>query len=342
MRAEIASLLLSAHGVPPRLQYLQCALRHSQKWPDMRVSRWHAFLAGMPSCHYTARSSGPARPSPSSRNHDFLLQFYSPLTTTTLPALTSFLKLVLKFLSLPPLHHILSDCHPPGRLTPPPRLGPLQLLQSHASLRRCALRSLTGVLRPASAHVIRLKSTASSALYPQTPFLLPTTSLHMSSFLSNMAGPPALPRTSTNAPGSDGWEKWSLGHACEPFLDIVVKLLNYVVAHSYFPNALKAAYLTPVYKKGDLGLAPASRSTSGRWDCYRQHKWLVRRESSRETSCSFFRPLMPALRRLKIPSISSSGIMCKVSTAWILSVRGRLIVLWLRRGCHPVREGPHW
>lgn len=143
MRAEIASLPLSAHGVPPRLQYLQCALRHPPKWPDMCVSRWHAFLAGMPSCHYTARSSGPAWPSPSSRNHDFLLQFYSPLTTTTLPALTSFLKLVLKLLSLPPLHHILF------------RLSPTWTTGSSASPRTTSVPPVarfTAVMRTPLAH----------------------------------------------------------------------------------------------------------------------------------------------------------------------------------------------
>lgn len=53
------------------------------------------------------------------------------------------------------------------------------------------------------------------------------------------------------SPGPDGWEKWALVHADNEFLMVVTNLANYVILSSYFPDPMKSAYITPVYKRGD-------------------------------------------------------------------------------------------
>lgn len=53
------------------------------------------------------------------------------------------------------------------------------------------------------------------------------------------------------SPGPDGMEKWALAGTCDEFLSIIAAIVNFVIAQSYFPSALKSCYMTPVYKRGD-------------------------------------------------------------------------------------------
>lgn len=54
------------------------------------------------------------------------------------------------------------------------------------------------------------------------------------------------------SPGPDGWEKWALRNASDEFLQIVIALANYIITHSYFPEQLKEAFITPRFKRGDF------------------------------------------------------------------------------------------
>lgn len=54
------------------------------------------------------------------------------------------------------------------------------------------------------------------------------------------------------SPGPDGMEKWALLNAADDFQEIIVALLNHVIGESYFPEDMKDAFVTPVFKRGDV------------------------------------------------------------------------------------------
>ena len=54
------------------------------------------------------------------------------------------------------------------------------------------------------------------------------------------------------SPGPDGWEKWTLRHAPNSFLNRILALANYTICNNYFPPAIKGNYISPLYKKGDI------------------------------------------------------------------------------------------
>lgn len=53
-------------------------------------------------------------------------------------------------------------------------------------------------------------------------------------------------------PGPDEWERWPLQHCPDWFLQQLVGIMNFIVRTNEFPAPLKDAYLTPIYKRGDI------------------------------------------------------------------------------------------
>jgi len=51
-------------------------------------------------------------------------------------------------------------------------------------------------------------------------------------------------------PGPDGWEKWFLKHLSSDALSIILKLLNYIISHSHFPDCVKPTNLSTIHKRG--------------------------------------------------------------------------------------------
>lgn len=51
-------------------------------------------------------------------------------------------------------------------------------------------------------------------------------------------------------PGPDGWEKWFLKFLSDSALEIVLKLVNYIISSSHFPSCLKPTNISTIHKKG--------------------------------------------------------------------------------------------
>lgn len=96
------------------------------------------------------------------------------------------------------------------------------------------------------------------------------------------------------SPGPDGWEKWALARARQPFLELITELCNYTLANDYFPPALKASYIVPLYKKGDttdpanyrgIVLSNCLYQIISGWFAYRvqEHAWKERMISDTQT-----------------------------------------------------------
>ncbi len=51
-------------------------------------------------------------------------------------------------------------------------------------------------------------------------------------------------------PGQDGWEKWMVKTLNNPALLCVLKLVNYEVINSHFPDSVKPLTLSTLFKRG--------------------------------------------------------------------------------------------
>ncbi|PPQ63162.1 hypothetical protein CVT24_005802 [Panaeolus cyanescens] len=51
-------------------------------------------------------------------------------------------------------------------------------------------------------------------------------------------------------PGPDGWEKWFLKNLSDPTLLLLLRLLNYVIMSSHFPDCVKETNISTIFKRG--------------------------------------------------------------------------------------------
>lgn len=78
------------------------------------------------------------------------------------------------------------------------------------------------------------------------PFQWPAT-MHLQDLRALLARGKANP-----APGPDNWEKWAVRRSGDAWLEVILTLANYIILNNYFPTTLKANYVIPIYKKGDV------------------------------------------------------------------------------------------
>ncbi|TFK86682.1 hypothetical protein K466DRAFT_473922, partial [Polyporus arcularius HHB13444] len=52
------------------------------------------------------------------------------------------------------------------------------------------------------------------------------------------------------APGPDLWEKWCIKALSDSALSLVLDLVNYEILHSHFPDSVKPAIMTTIFKRG--------------------------------------------------------------------------------------------
>jgi hypothetical protein len=51
-------------------------------------------------------------------------------------------------------------------------------------------------------------------------------------------------------PGPDGWEKWFLKHLSDSALEVVLRLVNYIIVSSHVPSSLKPTNISTIHKRG--------------------------------------------------------------------------------------------